>query len=114
MTILDARPEPNRLANRSAEFPDVWEAHLDPFGLRELFDDLGRDATILGVRLKGGPRDLATESQGLASAFDALSSLLVRGAQIEYRFDGEDWVDTVMPTTSGFRVVRMRGSVAAV
>jgi MauM/NapG family ferredoxin protein len=90
------------------ELPELREADLDEAGLRALFRDLAAATQIDEVRCKRRPEERAEPPQ--TSPEDALSWLLeerVRGVQIRYRYEGEAWVDTILATTRGYRIVRL-------
>lgn len=93
----------------SIDFPDVFESTMDAETLSALFSDLARHAEVLEVRLKGGARDRGTQGpHDLRLAEQRLESGDVRGVQIRYRHDGHLWMDTLMATDAGTRLVRVR------
>lgn len=95
------------------ELPELREGDLDEAGLRALFRDLAAATQIDDVRCKRGPEERAETSR--ISADDALVRLLearVRGVQIRYRYKDEAWVDTILATTRGYRIVRLAAPMA--
>jgi hypothetical protein len=91
--------------------PLMVEGLIDPPTLARLFADIQTAGTILGVREKGGPAEYASgEQMPPAVALDRLLTGTARAVQLRYHFDGYEWTDTVLATTTGFRVVRCRHS----
>ncbi|HEY6556577.1 MAG TPA: hypothetical protein VI072_04860 [Polyangiaceae bacterium] len=88
------------------ELADVQDAVLDAATLDQLFFDLSQLAELLEVRLKGGASDYAEAAPGLESARAALDAKAA--VQIRYRYAGAEWIDTLMPTGAGVRLVRMK------
>ena len=87
----------------SLELPDVEQSDLDR---QTVIDLVAQIATceVLEVRSKGHGRAVVSD---IDSALDDLLSGRSRGLQLVYRHDGETWMDTVMSTAGGYRVVRM-------
>lgn len=95
------------------ELPELREADLDEAALRALFRDLAGATQIADIRCKSAPGQRAEPSR--VSPEDALAWLLegrVRGVQVRYRYDDQDWCDTILATSGGHRVVRMAAPVA--
>jgi ferredoxin-type protein NapG len=94
------------------ELPELHEAELDEAGLRQLFGDLASATQALEVRLKRGPTERgAAASVSAAEALGLLVGGTVRGVQVRYRYDDEDWCDTILATPVGYRVVRLANPV---
>jgi hypothetical protein len=92
--------------------PDLQDALLDPGTLAQLFFDLSQLAEVLEIRVKGAPTALATEElTTLEAARTALASGAAMAVQLRYRFEGRLWLDTLMRTPSGVRIVRMASPV---
>ncbi len=90
-----------------APLPDMFQADLDDAGVDELFTDLAAHADVQHIRMRDGPTpDGCATTLGEARAH--LLSGEVSGVQIIYRFDGEGWLDTLMRTDAGIRLVRVR------
>lgn len=87
--------------------PSVYEAVLDAATLVRLVDDLEACATVDRVMEKGAPTAHATGCPGLRDAVERLVVGTIRGVQVWYRHDGEDWCDTLVQVTGGTRLVRM-------
>jgi len=84
--------------------PQLTTADLDPATLAALFADLTALAEIDQVLVKGSTMGYAGGS-GLEAARQALAGG-ARGMQIRYRWEGTSWLDTIMRTPAGFRIVR--------
>jgi hypothetical protein len=85
---------------------ELTEAVLDAATLDALFADLAAHADVLDVFVKGGPDRRAREGTADLTAARALLDGEARGVQIRYRWDGDEWRDTVMRAPGGFRVIR--------
>jgi len=79
-------------------------ADLDPATLAALFADLEELTEIDEVLIKGTASSHAGVA-GLAQARLALDSG-ARAIQIRYRWAGKAWLDTLMQTPNGIRLVR--------
>lgn len=91
--------------------PLLVEGLIDAVTLQQLFTDLKTHATVVAVREKNAPTAYTTpDGQTLAAAFERLRDGTARALQVQYHFDGHDWVDTIMALPSGFRVVRCRAN----
>ncbi|MFT5679879.1 MAG: hypothetical protein ACI8RZ_000784 [Myxococcota bacterium] len=91
------------------ELPEVNQELVDAETLGALFRDIGACAKVLEVILKGAPAARAQASRPtLQEAHDLLLSGGVRGVQIRYTHEGEEWWDTLLAMRSGFRLVRIR------
>jgi hypothetical protein len=92
--------------------PDLQSSALDPETLEQLFFDLSQLAEVLDVRLKAAP---TARANPVAPSLEDARLALVQGqtlaAQIRYRFRGVEWIDTLMKTAEGVRLVRMRAPV---
>lgn len=80
-------------------------ADLDPATLAALFADLADLTEIDEVLIKGATSSHAGTA-GLAEARLALDSGAARAIQIRYRWAGQAWLDTLMRTPGGVRLVR--------
>lgn len=88
--------------------PDVHQGVLDEDALGALLSDLREHAEVLDVRVKGGPTE---RSDATELGVDDVATLLrggARGVQIRYRFQGDEWRDTLLPAEAGVRIVRMK------
>jgi len=90
------------------EYPPMHEGLLDDRTVLALLDDLAAEAQILEILTKGGPQLRAAGAARLDEAFDALVDGSVRGVQVRYRHDGQEWWDTLLRAPGGFRLVRVK------
>jgi len=93
----------------SEPLPDLHDAVIDRATLWQLADDIESHTELLDVRQKGGAARRADPGDvALRDAFRALETGVVFGVQVSYRFDGDEWRDTLMKTPQGIRIVRMQ------
>lgn len=89
----------------SGPMPQLQQADLDPATLDALFADLAQCAQIDEVLVKGAADGRAGRLAGLEQARAALAAG-ARAVQIRYRWQGATWLDTLMRTPQGVRIVR--------
>lgn len=101
-------PEPGE--EPSPPLPELTEGLLDPATLERLFADLEACAEVLEVLTKLGPQERVTGSvrPSLAEAHDLLRAGGVRGVQIRYRYQGQEWLDTLLVRPAGTLLVRIQ------
>ena len=89
--------------------PTVYRAEIDPEAAVALLTDIGAQGGVVLVTLKGPPGVYSSgESHTLRDALSALRDETVRGIQLRYALDGgEAWLDTLLRTTTGWRLVRI-------
>lgn len=85
--------------------PRLQQGALDPATLDALFADLAQCTQIDEVQIKGAADGRAVRLAGLDAARAALATG-ARGVQIRYRWDGSAWLDTILRTPAGVRLVR--------
>lgn len=91
------------------ELPELNQELISAETVRALFRDIGACAKLLEVILKGAPAARAEASRPtLEQALELLLSGGVRGVQLRYIHEGEEWWDTLLAMRSGFRLVRIR------
>ncbi len=96
------------MAEPAPRLPDVQQAVLDAATLDALFRDLALCTRILAVVPKTAATGMVTEgSISLDDARVGLTSGAFRGVQVRYRYDQQEWCDTLMATPAGVRLVRM-------
>lgn len=96
------------------ELPPLWQATFDDRTLDQLFADLESAAEVLSIQAKADPRKYAAaEPLTPAAARDQLKAGDVRALQIQYRYDGREWTDTVLRLPGGYRLVRMEVPVTS-
>lgn len=89
--------------------PPMWQAGLDAAALEQLFADLIASAEVLSVQGKvGAGRYASDEPLTPASARERLARGEITGVQLRYRYDGQEWVDTLLRVADAFRLVRCR------
>jgi hypothetical protein len=67
----------------------------------------------LSVQAKADPRAYAsTDPLAPAAARDRLKAGEVRGVQLQYRYDGREWTDTLLRVPGGYRLVCMESPTA--
>jgi hypothetical protein len=91
------------------KLPEMSDAVLDDDQLAALFRDLRQCVEVDEIVLRTGPG--RADDAGQATLDDAESLLAereVRGVQVRYRYDGANWMDTLMPVADGVRLVRIR------
>ena len=91
--------------------PPMWQADLDAAAVGQLFADLGAAAEVLSIQGKGGAQKYASpDPLALDTARDRLASGEIAGVQVRYRYDGGEWIDTLLRAAGGFRLVRCRST----
>lgn len=90
------------------ELPDLHQADLDDATVAALFRDLAACTNILEVQVKGGATARSAAKPDLDTARDLLMGGHVRAIQVRYAYQDAQWLDTLMRTPSGVRVVRMQ------
>jgi hypothetical protein len=96
------------------ELADLHQGVLDLPTLRQLFDDLDLCTEIVEVRTKGGAIDHADGVIPFPDARRAFEGRSVRGLQVRYLWEGEGWIDTLLWTPEGPRLVRMKAAAFSV
>jgi hypothetical protein len=91
----------------TASLPPLQQHDLDDEALDSLVRDLTQLAEILEVRGKRGPGYATIEELPLHDAIGQLREQLIRGVQIRYLFDGQEWLDTLIVTAAGIRLTRL-------
>lgn len=86
---------------------DLSSGELDERSLEALFDDLAQ-TELLSVNVKHGAEQLARGCEAGANARELLLHGNAQGIQLRYRYAGEEWIDTIMRSGSGFRLFRIR------
>ena len=100
------------MSEADSKLPELCQGELTPELLGALVVDLTTLTQIESVLLKGGEFTMAERSQmKLAEAVDLLRSKKVRGVQVHYSWDGVAWLDTLLHSETGIKVVRMPAPV---
>ena len=90
------------------DLPPLSDVILDDAQLAQLVLDIARAAELLDVSIR--PRGLRRPAAGpRPSLEDALGALSRRAAsvQLRYRYQGEEWWDTLLLVDVGVRLVRI-------
>jgi hypothetical protein len=87
---------------------EIKEAILDDAELRKLFADIATYSRVEEVTMKASPRARSEVVRRLPELYLKLIERRVYGAQIRYEFDSGCWLDTLVTTPSGCRLVRVR------
>jgi hypothetical protein len=99
----------NPAEDEEPPLPPIADSVLDGEQLTALFADLEQLVELDGVQLKRGPGHVRDDAgASLPEALELLRSGAVRGVQIRYRHAGAHWLDTLMSTPAGVRLVRIR------
>jgi ferredoxin-type protein NapG len=90
-------------------FPHMNQAELSNDEVGQLLNDIDQYAELLLVNLKSNTRSFTPEQRlGLEDARAAIESRSARGVQLRYRYEGDEWWDTLMLQPDGARLVRVR------
>jgi len=96
------------------QLPPLHQGMMDASALDDLFEDLATCTEIIEIRTKSAARAMSEDGAcSLQTCRDALGAGTLRAAQIRYRYDADEWWDTFMRTTEGWRVTRLRLADAA-
>ncbi|MBK9992313.1 MAG: hypothetical protein IPP19_16735 [Verrucomicrobia bacterium] len=96
------------MSETAPKLPALQQTVLDEATLDALFRDLAQCTQILAVIPKGAPQAYAAERGiDLEAARAGLASGIFRGVQVRYRYDGQEWCDTLLATPGGVRLVRI-------
>ena len=90
------------------ELPELTQATLDPEIFNQLFEDLEACTQILAVIPKAGPGYIAPKSINLTEGQELLASQQLRGLQIRYSYQGDEWWDTLINDGSNIRLTRIK------
>jgi hypothetical protein len=94
----------------SPALPDLNQSMLDSATFEALCRDLRACTEITEVIPKYGAEAYVPEDAQLTleRGWELLQAGQLRGLQVRYRYDGADWWDTLMKTSGGIRLVRIR------
>ena len=94
--------------------PDVYQADLDEEAYHALLADLASlDALEVAVKHTAQQRSEEGRAWTLAEARAALDEGRVRALQVRYAHEGQVWIDTLVRTPSGVRLVRIAAPLHA-
>lgn len=91
--------------------PEMREGQLDAAQVEQLFADLASCTQVLAILEKGGQQNHAkTSHSNLIAARDRFLNREVLAVQIRYHYDNAEWIDTLLHSPTGIRVVRCQQS----
>ena len=90
------------------ELPELHQAELGPETLEALFADLQTLTQILTVIPKATRGHIQPEYISLAQGRELILNGKLRGLQIRYMYDGDEWWDTLIITSNGIRITRIK------
>lgn len=88
--------------------PELHQTVLTPETLRALFDDLEACTEVLAVMPKAGPGYVTPEDIGLKQGEALLTEGKLRGLQIRYRYQNEEWWDTLINRDGNTSITRIQ------
>jgi hypothetical protein len=95
--------------NEDKSFPELVEGVVDAATLHDLVRDLQTLTTIDEIQLKGGAQSHGERANiDLSEAVTLLIANKLRGLQIRYRWEGVGWIDTLLCTPEGIRIIRTK------
>lgn len=87
--------------------PELNQSVFDEAMLWQVAEDIATLTEVMDVQVKGGAERYAERGPDFRGAVGALARREVRGLQVHYRWDGVEWVDTLLLAGGdGFRIVR--------
>jgi hypothetical protein len=94
---------------RATPLPPLQQAELDADGLNDLLRDLELLTEIVQVRVKRSSTGKAVGGPlGLAEIRELLKRAEVSGVQLTYRYNGGDYIDTLVPSDHRWKLVRIQ------
>lgn len=92
------------------DFPELIEGEMDQAMLSQLVADITGCTELLEVIPKYSAQGYAPEQSDLdlTDAVDQLVKGELRGLQIRYNYQGNQWWDTLMRTPKGVKLVRVK------
>lgn len=90
------------------ELPTLTQSVLDEATLQSLISDLLQCTQILELTTKGGEQLRAQkEKSQLPELVAGLKAGAFRGLQIRYLWEEKEWIDTLLATPEGLRLIRI-------
>ncbi len=88
--------------------PQLHQSRLTPEMLHALFRDLESCTEVLAVMPKAGPGYVTPTDIGLKEGEALLTNGQVRGLQIRYRYQNEEWWDTLIVRDDQIYITRIQ------
>jgi len=85
----------------------VRESVMDDEQLRALLSDIATNGEIIELSVKASPRARPDAIARLPELYLKLVQRRVFGAQVRYELSGAEWLDTLIATPDGLRLVRV-------
>lgn len=85
------------------ELPVLHEALLDEVGLEAVLADIAAHTAEVAAQIRVGGR---SEPVGFALAAARFREGQLRALQVQYRYDGRLWRDTLLRTPAGTKLIR--------
>lgn len=96
------------MSEPSLELSELCQGVLSAELLDTLVEDLTSLTEIVSVIVKGGEFSMAERTQmDLPTAVKHLKAKTLRGVQIRYGWEGKAWLDTLLNSSDGVKLVRM-------
>lgn len=86
---------------------DLREAVLDDEELRALLSDIATYGEVRELSVQASPRARSEKVARLPELYLKLVQRRVYGAQVRYEINGAAWLDTLIATPQGLRLVRV-------
>jgi hypothetical protein len=107
ITMLEPQPcQPDAGERANQPLPELRQALLSPEEVRALAADLLACTQLGEVLEKTRDRSHADGQPSLSAAIERLLDGRVTGMQVRYRYQDQEWTDTLMAASGGFRLVR--------
>jgi len=90
------------------DLPQLQQVEVDDTLLDALVTDLTALTEILCVMPKAGAGRVVPKTMPLAEGVQMLRENNLRGLQVRYRYEGDEWWDTLMQTPNGLRLTRIK------
>ena len=90
------------------KLPQLQQVEVDDALLDALVTDLTALTEILAVMPKASAGRIVPQNVPLAEGVQQLRDNTLRGLQVRYRYEGDEWWDTLMQTPNGIRLTRIK------
>ena len=97
------------MSETEVETAALEEGELKGNELEAYFGDLAECADVTSIRVRGGHSRFSDgAAPDLKAAHEAITRGEVRAVQIRYRFEGQEWCDSLMVQEDSTRLVRSK------